>query len=208
MSGTESLITNSGGISSRQTILPSATAVVILAAVGGPKLMQREALVVALGYGQFYLHTAANDPELPVTLLEQAQDGGGIAQTDGLIMVESPHQNNFASGTSRAARSPGAVSSPTAGPVTPSPAMSGASGCGPPRGPRRHVGCERSANLKTKPSETTTRHGSSGRSRPGWLRFASRPISTTRRRRGRCPANSGPPSSTQWYQARSPASGS
>lgn len=59
-------------------------------------MVQCEALLVALDYGQFYLNTADNDPELPVTLLEQAQDGDGIAQTDGLVVVESPHQNNFA----------------------------------------------------------------------------------------------------------------
>jgi hypothetical protein len=69
---------------------------VILAAVGEPSLVHRDELVVALDYGQFYLHTADNDPELAVTLLEQAQDSDGIAQTDGLVVVESPHQNNFA----------------------------------------------------------------------------------------------------------------
>lgn len=51
--------------------------------------------MVALDYGQFYLHTREDEPELAVTLFEQAQDGDGIAQADGLLVVESPHQNNF-----------------------------------------------------------------------------------------------------------------
>jgi hypothetical protein len=63
--------------------------------VTDPKLVRREDLVVALDYGQFYLHTADNDPDLAVALLEQAQDAAGIAQADGLLVVESPHQNNF-----------------------------------------------------------------------------------------------------------------
>jgi hypothetical protein len=60
------------------------------------KLVHREDLVVALDYGQFYLHTRDNDPEVAVELLEQALDGDGIAQADGLLVVLSPHQNNFA----------------------------------------------------------------------------------------------------------------
>lgn len=59
-------------------------------------LVQRAEFGVALDYGQFYLHTADNDPELAVTLLEQAQDADGIAQAPGLVVIESPHQNNFA----------------------------------------------------------------------------------------------------------------
>jgi hypothetical protein len=58
-------------------------------------LVLRQDLVVALDYGQFYLHTLENDPDFAVTLLEQAQDADGIAQADGLLVVESPHQNNF-----------------------------------------------------------------------------------------------------------------
>ena len=58
-------------------------------------LVASQDLVVELDYGQFYLHTADNDPELPVALLERAQDGDGIAQDGGLVVVESPHQNNF-----------------------------------------------------------------------------------------------------------------
>ena len=51
--------------------------------------------MVALDYGQFYLHTRESDPDLAVMLLERAQDGDGIAQDGGLVVVVSPHQNNF-----------------------------------------------------------------------------------------------------------------
>lgn len=65
------------------------------AVVSDANLVHRQNLVVALDYGQFYLHTRDNDPDLAVTLLEQAQGAAGIAQADGLLVVESPHQNNF-----------------------------------------------------------------------------------------------------------------
>jgi hypothetical protein len=52
-------------------------------------------LVVALDYGQFYLRTTEEDPELAVDLLDEAHDADGIAQQGGLVVVESPHQNNF-----------------------------------------------------------------------------------------------------------------
>lgn len=60
-----------------------------------PRLVHHRELVVALDYGQFYLHTADNDPEFAVALVELAQDADGIAQADGLLVMESPHQNNF-----------------------------------------------------------------------------------------------------------------
>jgi hypothetical protein len=60
------------------------------------KLLRREDLVVSLDYWQFYLHTRDNNPERAIELLEQAQGGDGIAQADGLVVVEPPHQNNFA----------------------------------------------------------------------------------------------------------------
>lgn len=64
------------------------------AAVSGAELIDRVDLVVGLDHGQFYLHTLEINPDLAATLLEQARDG--IAQADGLLVVESPHQNNFA----------------------------------------------------------------------------------------------------------------
>lgn len=63
--------------------------------VADPQLVHRQEVVVALDYGQFSLQTADYDPELAVSLSEQAQDADGIAQINGLIVIESPHQNNF-----------------------------------------------------------------------------------------------------------------
>jgi hypothetical protein len=60
------------------------------------RLLHRQDLVVELDHGQFYLHTADNAPELAAMLLGRAQDGVGIAQAAGLVVVTSPHQNNFA----------------------------------------------------------------------------------------------------------------
>jgi hypothetical protein len=63
--------------------------------VPGAELSSSEELVVSLDYSQFYLHTAEEDPDLAVDLLGDAQNGDGIAQQGGLVVVESPHQNNF-----------------------------------------------------------------------------------------------------------------
>ena len=52
-------------------------------------------LVVALDYGQFTLHTEESDPDIGVEVLEEALAGDGIAQRDGLLVVCSPHQNNY-----------------------------------------------------------------------------------------------------------------
>jgi hypothetical protein len=64
--------------------------------VSAAVLSWSEDLVVALDYGQFYLHTDEEDPELAVDLLDVAQASDGIAQRAGLVVVVSPHQNNFA----------------------------------------------------------------------------------------------------------------
>jgi hypothetical protein len=56
------------------------------------ELSSSEDLVVGLDHGQFYLRTSEEDPELAVDLLG---DDEGIAQQGGLVVVESPHQNNF-----------------------------------------------------------------------------------------------------------------
>jgi hypothetical protein len=61
-------------------------------------------LTVALDYGQFYLvgqrsqHASGEDPILQ--LLDNAIKGGGIASSAGneVVVVLSPHQNNFAMG--------------------------------------------------------------------------------------------------------------
>ena len=61
-------------------------------------------LIVGLDYGQFYLigqrvqHTTGEDPILQ--LVDTAVKGTGIASSDGneLVVVMSPHQNNFAMG--------------------------------------------------------------------------------------------------------------
>jgi hypothetical protein len=58
-------------------------------------LVASQDFVVELDYGQFYLHTARNEAELPLAVLERAQDGDGIAQDGGLVVILSPHQNNF-----------------------------------------------------------------------------------------------------------------
>jgi hypothetical protein len=51
---------------------------------------------VALDYGQFLLYTdVVEDFDLPVRVLERALEGEGIAQDRGLLVVCSPHQNNF-----------------------------------------------------------------------------------------------------------------
>jgi hypothetical protein len=49
-------------------------------------------LVVALDYGQFYLHTANGDPDLTIEVLARAQDADGVAQDDGLTVILSPRQ--------------------------------------------------------------------------------------------------------------------
>lgn len=54
--------------------------------------------VVALDYGQFYLHVGETDPELAVEVLALAQQGDGIALKDGLLVVMSPHQYSFRMG--------------------------------------------------------------------------------------------------------------
>ena len=57
--------------------------------------LSRQELSVELDYGQFSLCTADVDPDLVHELLERALDGDGIAQTDAVLVVLSPHQNNF-----------------------------------------------------------------------------------------------------------------
>ena len=59
------------------------------------RLVDRQDLIVELDYGQFYLQTADVDPELVPEVLERALDGDGIAESDGVLVIESPHQNNF-----------------------------------------------------------------------------------------------------------------
>lgn len=58
----------------------------------GAELSLSEDLVVSLDYSQFYLQTDDEDVELVVDLLGSEP---GIAQQGGLVVVESPHQNNF-----------------------------------------------------------------------------------------------------------------
>lgn len=60
------------------------------------RLIRRQELVVQLDYGQFYLSAADVDPEVVQKVVEQALEAGGIAQSDGVVVVESPLQNNFA----------------------------------------------------------------------------------------------------------------
>lgn len=60
------------------------------------RLIRRQELVVQLDYGQFYLSAADVDPEVVQEVVEQALEAGGIAQSDGVVVVESPLQNNFA----------------------------------------------------------------------------------------------------------------
>ncbi len=60
-----------------------------------PTVVSHQEFVVALDYGQFSLETRATDPDLMIDLLDKALAGAGIAQHDGLVIVLSPHQNNF-----------------------------------------------------------------------------------------------------------------
>jgi hypothetical protein len=53
-------------------------------------------LVVGLDYGEVYLDTPGSEPEFVAHVLNEALDGEGIAQSGGVLGVESPHQNNFA----------------------------------------------------------------------------------------------------------------
>lgn len=59
------------------------------------RLISRQELVVELDYGQFYLSTTGVGPDRVPEVLGQALDGAGVAQTDGVVVVVSPHQNNF-----------------------------------------------------------------------------------------------------------------
>jgi hypothetical protein len=59
------------------------------------RLIFRQELVVELDYGQFYLHTANVDPDQVAEVVDQAMHGDGIAQSGGVLVVESPNQNNF-----------------------------------------------------------------------------------------------------------------
>jgi hypothetical protein len=54
-------------------------------------------LVVSLDFGQFYLTSDAAGAEAsadPMSTLNRALEGDGIARTDGFLVVLSPHQNN------------------------------------------------------------------------------------------------------------------
>lgn len=54
-------------------------------------------LVVALDYGQFHLVSRSYPPppDDEIDTVRRAIDGDGIAQCNGLLVVLSPHQNNF-----------------------------------------------------------------------------------------------------------------
>ena len=61
-----------------------------------PNLIWSRDFTVALDYGQFHLYTdVVEDLDLPVRVPERALEGQGIAQSGGLLVVLSPHQNNF-----------------------------------------------------------------------------------------------------------------
>src|SRR5689334_13667120 len=61
-------------------------------AMSGAVLSSSEDLILSLDYSVFYLRTGEEDPDLAVDLLGE---GDGIAQRGGLVVVTSPHQNNF-----------------------------------------------------------------------------------------------------------------
>lgn len=59
--------------------------------------LHAEDLTVALDYGQFYLVTGyLDDGADPVSVVDAAIAGDGIAQHGPALVVLSPHQNNFA----------------------------------------------------------------------------------------------------------------
>jgi hypothetical protein len=72
-------------------------------AMGVRRLLQAQDLTVALDYGQFYLYGTpgpygdahTGDVDM-VDLVQQAIERDGIAQRHGVVVVLSPHQNNFA----------------------------------------------------------------------------------------------------------------
>lgn len=51
--------------------------------------------VVALDYSQFYLRSGESCEDDVGDAVAEAGSGVGIAQRDGLLVVTSPHQNNF-----------------------------------------------------------------------------------------------------------------
>lgn len=50
---------------------------------------------MALDYGQFYLHSVRSDLDDVLAAVDIALEGDGIAQRGGVLVVISPHQNNF-----------------------------------------------------------------------------------------------------------------
>jgi hypothetical protein len=60
-----------------------------------PAPLATTSLIVVMDYGQFSL--ASGERELDyLQALTRALDGEGVSQDDGLVVVISPHQNNFA----------------------------------------------------------------------------------------------------------------
>ncbi|WP_394840711.1 hypothetical protein LZC95_27010 [Pendulispora brunnea] len=62
---------------------------------GRPHVVHVQEAVVALDYGQFYLKTGYTEGEDDLAVLDRAINGDGIAQGKNILIVLSPHQNNF-----------------------------------------------------------------------------------------------------------------
>ncbi|WP_394840339.1 hypothetical protein LVJ94_26030 [Pendulispora rubella] len=60
-----------------------------------PHRVHVQDVVVALDYGQFYLRTGYAESEDDLAVLDRAIKGDGIARGKSILIVLSPHQNNF-----------------------------------------------------------------------------------------------------------------
>ncbi|TWF75906.1 hypothetical protein FHX44_111791 [Pseudonocardia hierapolitana] len=61
-------------------------------------LLRSDALTVRQDYGQFALIAGDTDDDDLVELIDAANDADNIAQGNAILVVLSPHQNNFALG--------------------------------------------------------------------------------------------------------------
>lgn len=59
------------------------------------RLVGRQDLVVQLDYSTFYLHTADLEATQVVEVAQRAAASAGVAQSNGLLVIESPEQYNF-----------------------------------------------------------------------------------------------------------------
>jgi hypothetical protein len=66
--------------------------------VNAPELLSSREFVVALDYGHFYLvgrRSRSSSADDVAAVVAEARQSDGVAQADGIVVVNSPHQNNF-----------------------------------------------------------------------------------------------------------------